>query len=91
MDQLFVLVQRRLDGYMKIFVEHDLMEALILQKALIATDNPSPEELEIVKQMMTQKDVHIAVNNLNKTFMDRLCNDEEEVIIIYFPKRDVVR
>ncbi len=91
MDQLFVLVHRRLDGYTKIHVIHDLVEAVVFQKALIASDSPTLALLEIVKQTISDSDIQAVTDNLNQTRIDRLCNDEEEVSIIFFPKRGVVR
>lgn len=47
--------------------------------------------MEVIKAILSKEEINEIAARLNQYHQDRLCNDEEEVTIIFFPKRDRVR
>ena len=92
MDQCFVIVQRKLYGDDKVYlIGNDLIRAICFQKALIATDNPTEDILLITKNTIKDEEINQVVTNLEQHGRDRLCNDEEEVYILFFPSKTKLR
>lgn len=86
MEHLFVLVQRDLNGLVHIESTNNLIDAITKQKALLIG-----VDVEIAKALISNDEINGVVDRLEKYHQDRLCNDEEEVLIIWLPKRDKVR
>lgn len=86
MENLFVLVQRNLNGLVHIESTNDLIDAIAKQKALLVGTDPA-----FMKNILTKDEIDGVIDRLEKWHQDRLFNDEEEVLIIWLPKRDKLR
>ena len=90
-EQSFIVVQRR-EGFEKVYqIGDDLIKAMCYQKALIGSDIVTDMQLSIVRRMITQEEIDVVIENLNKLGRDRIANDEEEVYIIAFFAREKLR
>ena len=91
MNQSFIIVHRKLDGFQKIYTTEDVMEAMAMQKAFIITDDPSSEILHLAKTTIKEAEFNAIIGNLKTIGRDRVSNDEEEVYIFYCPGRERMR
>ena len=77
-EQSFIVVHRR-EGYEKVYqMGNDLMKAICLQKAVMASDAVTDEMLSLVKDMIKQEEIDTVLKNLNTLGRDRVHNSEEE-------------
>ena len=91
-EQSFIVVHRR-EGYEKVYqMGNNLMKAICLQKAVMASDVVTDEMLSLVKDIIKQEEIDTVLKNLNTLGRDRVHNsEEEEAYIIAFPAYDPYR
>lgn len=80
-EQLFIVVSRKINGEITIKYTNDFINAICLQKSLLIG---APKEL--VEATLTEEEINTVEKNLTTLRRDRLANDEEEVSIFYLPK-----
>ncbi len=86
MEQVFVLVQRNLNGEVNVQTEKDVVAAICKQKAMLVGCDPM-----MIRATIKEEEINAVIANLEKVGRDRLANDEEEVTIVFFSKRVSVR
>ena len=92
LNQSFIVVHRKLDGYEKIYaVGSDLNKAICMQKALIVNDSIPEELLAVIGKTISSAEAQQIIDNLAKFGYDRMCNDEEEAYIFFMPGRERMR
>ena len=92
LNQSFIVVHRKLDGYEKIYaVGSDLNKAICMQKALIASDSVPEELLAVIGKTISSAEAQQIIDNLAKFGYDRMCNDEEEAYIFFMPGKERMR
>lgn len=90
-EQSFIVVQRR-EGFEKVYqVGNDLIKAMCYQKTLIGSDTVTEGLLQVARGLIKKEEIDEVLNNLNNLGRDRIANDEEEVYIIAFPAREIMR
>ena len=91
MEQLFVIVHRRLDGYEQVYTTHDFDEAIYTQKMLFTHDAPVEYDPEIAKDLFTDEEIETIIHHLDNGELVRYFNDVEEVAIFYLPQIERLR
>ena len=89
MKEQFVIVKRSLDQEVpEVWIANGIKSAMIMQAGLIMGVNwEEPGNTDIIWALI-EKNTEEVIANLEKTRIDRLYNEEEEVYILWLPKQD---
>ena len=86
-EQIFILAHRELNGEVYIETEKDFITAVAKQKALLV----GLTDVNFQKSILTKEELEEIARELKLNNRCRMCNDEEEVVLFYLPKRETMR